>query len=420
MKPRIGIILFSAIFLTQPDLHASAAEVDLEAAYRSAIQKNETAALRVEDVVQAEEQLSQAKGSLLPTISAVGTHQVQETPSSGAAASSPSEQQTAKITATQPLFKGLREYAGLRLTKRSYEASRETLLAAKNQLYADVADSYYTVLFLEQEVKNLTGQQDLLTKRLKEIQGRIKIGRSRQSEGYSLDTTLKTTEAQLLERSAQLRSARQAFSFVTGLPPSSALSDQSGPDVKFSGDLNIAEFLKNRPDLRAARAQVEAARESVTIAKGGHLPSLDLNGNYYLKRPGLLQDVHWDVQLVLTIPLFSGGVTQSLVREASSKLLQAEITETRLKRDAERQIRTLADEAFAYLQQVDVLKKGTASAEKDYQEQLREYRLGLVNNLQVLQTLMNFKASQLALEKARYNARVLWARFRAATGGITQ
>jgi outer membrane protein len=362
--------------------------------------------------------LSQAKGSLFPTIAAVGTHQVQETPQTGSVTSSPSEQQTAKITATQPLFRGLREFAGLRYSKKTFEGSREALEAAKNQLYVDVADAFYTVILLEKETKNLMNQKDLLEKRSRELRQRIKIGRSRLSEGFSLDSTLGSNEAQILEINSQLKSARESLSLVTGLATGTQLSDENPPDSKLAPLQTYIERIQTRPDLRAARAQVEAAEELVSIAKGGHLPTLDLNGNYYLKRPGLLQDVHWDVQLVLTVPIFSGGITQSQVSEASSKLRQAELTEILNKRAAESQIRSLYDDVTSYMKQIDVLTKATASSEKDYQEQLREYRLGLVNNLQVLQVQANFRASQLALERARYSARVQQAKLSASTGGV--
>lgn len=412
MKPWIGVILLTAFLPTQNAFSATLIE-----AYKSALSKSESLAIRLEEVVQAEEKLSQAKGSLFPTIAAVGTLQQQETPSSGAISSSPTEQQTAKITATQPLFRGLREFAGLRYSKKTLESTREAIEAAKNQLYIDVADAFFTVVLLEKEIKNLANQKQLLEKRSKELKQRIKIGRSRLSEGLSLDTTLNTNEAVILATNVQLKSAREALSIVTGLPNDVVVSENGGYAKLASLEAYLSR-IESRPDIKSTRAQVEAAEELVSVAKGAHLPTLDLNGNYYLKRPGLLQDVHWDVQLVLTIPIFTGGTTQSQVREASSKLRQAEFSESLGKRTAESQIRSLYDEVKSYVGQIEVLSKATESAEKDYQEQLREYRLGLVNNLQVLQVQAGFRASQIALERARYNAQVQHAKLIAATGGV--
>ena len=61
-----------------------------------------------------------------------------------------------------------------------------------------------------------------------------------------------------------------------------------------------------RPDVKAAQRRQTAAQENISVARGEHLPSLDLNANRYLERTGSLENVEWDVQLALTVPLYAG------------------------------------------------------------------------------------------------------------------
>jgi outer membrane protein TolC len=126
--------------------------------------------------------------------------------------------------------------------------------------------------------------------------------------------------------------------------------------------------------------------------------------------------VDWDFGLTLTLPIFEGGVTQSHVREASSQLRQADLQLSLLRQQVADQVRQLFEDLNSSVKQVTVLDKGNQSAERNYREELREYRLGLTNNLDVNTAQANYIVTSSSLEQARYNTRVIWAKLQSATG----
>jgi len=150
------------------------------------------------------------------------------------------------------------------------------------------------------------------------------------------------------------------------------------------------------------------------VARGAHLPSLDLNANRYLERAGSLENVDWDVQLALTVPLYAGGSVQSRVREAQSQSTQAELSVSQVQRQAEQEIRSLHQSVVLDRSQLAALEMATDAARKNYQAQQRDYRLGLVTNLDVLQALTVFQENQRALDRARYTAKLNYLRLQAA------
>ena len=172
-----------------------------------------------------------------------------------------------------------------------------------------------------------------------------------------------------------------------------------------------------RPDLKAAQRRVAAAQENVAVARGAHLPSLDLNANRYLERTGNLKDVTWDVQIALTVPIYSGNLLQSKVNEAVSQRTQAELSLSQIKRQAEQEIRSLYQSLVFDQTQLEALEKATEAAKKNYAAQQREYRLGLVTNLDVLQALTAFQENLRALDRARYTAKFDYIKLQAATLG---
>ena len=152
-----------------------------------------------------------------------------------------------------------------------------------------------------------------------------------------MQATVGTLRAQVESRRAELAAAREAFAFLSGLPVATPLHDtETVPENPAALDEHLAR-LELRPDVKAARQRLTAAQENVAVARGAHLPSLDLVANRYLERTGSLRDVEWDVQLALTLPpLYAGGGTQSRVREAASQGTQAELNASQVRRQANR------------------------------------------------------------------------------------
>ena len=61
------------------------------------------------------------------------------------------------------------------------------------------------------------------------------------------------------------------------------------------------------------------------------------------------------------------------------------------------------------------MEKATDATQKNYEAQRRDYRLGLVTNLDALQALTAFQENQRALDRARYAAKLNHLRLQAAS-----
>lgn len=393
---------------------AQTAEVlTIDSYFDAALQRSEVVATQTELIHQAEERYRQAGAALYPTLNGVASYTRQDSGARDPTAN-PTRQTLSRFTATQPLFRGFREFAAVRQNQALLGAQGDDYRHARAQLFKDVAQNFYDVLALEQDLTNLGEQIDQYQLREKELQDRVRIGRSRPGEVLTVQSAISTLRAQVEGRKAELSAAREAFAFLSGLPAATALRDTE----VLPADLGtLDEYLARlalRPDVKAAQQRQAAAQENVTVARGAHLPSLDLNANRYLERSGSLENVDWDVQLALTIPLYAGGGVQSRVREALSQSTQAELGVSQVRRQAEQEIRSVYQSMVLDRSQLDALEKATDTAQKNYETQRHDYRLGLVTNLDVLQAQTAFQENQRALDRARYNAKLNWLRLQAA------
>jgi len=410
-------MVLGALLATAIPAWAADAPLSLDDYFAAALRRSEVVATQTELIHQAEERNRQARAAIGPTVSGVGTYTWQDDPPASASTTTPSNltrQPMAKLTATQPLFRGFREFAALRQTRAQLDAQTEDYYQARLLLFRDVAQNYFNVLSLEQELNNLEVEIKQNLEREREIQSRVRIGRSRVSEVLNVQATVSTLRAQVEQQKGQLQVARETFAFLSGLDAATLLQDSEPLPRELEPLAHYLSGVPARPDVKAGRQRLVAARESVKVAEGAHLPSLDLNGNYYLERPGYLNDIQWDVQLALTVPIYAGGSLQSKVREAASQQTQAELAFSQVQRQAEQEIQSLYQSVTFNSAQLTALERATEAARKSYEAQASEYRLGLVTNLEVLQALTVFQQNQRALDRARFAAKHDFQRLLAA------
>ena len=384
MKSRMSLLVLSWFALSD-----SYAALSLKESFEAA-KKNMESIKRAQAVVtQSEELKNQARAALLPNLSAVGTHTNIDAPdTTGNAAFTLTRQYSAALRLNQPLLRGG--------TLSAYDYAKENILLAKFRedstelgLYQLVINSYYNLSIAQRDKKNVEELLKFSRERVKEIRGRTDIGRSRKGELVEAEAQLLTAESQYQQALVRLTQAEEIYSFYTRLTPEEI--GTLGELPKIPGTLSeLKQKLRARPDIQAAVQETKLAEKQVSIAKGGHYPSLDLTANYYFDRTGVLASSDWDLGFALVIPLYQGGDVQASVRQAVAGKRIAELTSAEALRTAERDLSISYQNILQLQEQLKVLKKALAKAEEAYQLSKKDYKFGQVTNLDVLQSLNLF------------------------------
>lgn len=399
-------------------LSHSHASVNLEDSWKASFKQSELIADQIEQVNQAEEKHKQAVAAVLPAITAVSSYQIQDT--SNVTTTSgffQGAQPLIKLNLAQPLFRGFREFAGLRQTNKTVSAIEQAKAQAGLQLMLDVSTNYFQVLSYEKDLKNYQNELALYEARAKEIEKRIEIGRSKEAELLLLQSQEATTRASVQQTDGLRQSSRQVYAFLTGLAPDTEIADWK-TSLKAASLADYLKKVETRPDLQSNKLKFDAADEGVSIAKGSHLPNLDLNFNYYFLRSGLLSSVAWDSTLSFSWPLFAGGAISSGVRVAVSQRQQAELAYERSLRQAKQDIGALYATYQADLKQFEELKSAADFAKQYYQAQAKDYKLGLVTNIDLQLALSSYQQSVRARDRAEYNVALDLLKLKIQSGEI--
>ncbi len=390
---------------------------NLKEAFLSAVQQSEVIGIQKELQNQSEELEAQARGALLPNVGGAATFLQQATPNNVTGNTIyPSSQSTVKVTATQPLFRGFRDFAALRQKKDLSSAQTLALMNSARVLFNDVSNAYFNFLILEQEERNYQIELEVHRKRLKELEGFFKIGRSQLTDLLTVKASIASLEAQLENTRGQVENSKDILAYFTGWNRNFILVDDETPLVSPSDIRFYLSKIEGRPDVQTALANVKAYEEGIPIARGAHLPSLDLNGNYYLTRPGVLSGANWDIQLALTVPLFQGGIIQSQIRQANSIARQYSLILSQTRRQAEQEIRTIYNSLRADTLQLGKLTELLKISKNNFETQSKYYRNGLVTNLDVLQSLNTYQEAKRQRDHQSFVVKLDTVKLEAATG----
>lgn len=409
MKRKLSLSLFLISFM------AGANAMTLKESFDAARKNMETLKRADANISRSEELQNRARSTILPTISGVGSYTKIDPPN--ATGNSPfllTRQYSAALRLTQPLIRG-GSVSAYQLAKENVLLSRFQKDANELNLYQLVINAYYNLQIAQVDVQNLKEFVKFTKDRVKELNERTAIGRSRKGELVEAQAQALSAESQLQQGLITLQQAETTYEFYTKLQPSNVPDSGDVPKLHMTAQEYLNK-VKTRPDIMAVQQQTRVAERQIEVSKGGHYPSLDLTSNYYFDRTGILASSEWDVGLAVVIPLYQGGGVQAQVREAVESKRIAELTSSETVRAAERDMLISYQNLSQLLVQLESVKGAYNKAEEAYRLNKRDYQYGLVTNLDVLQSLNYFIDSKRTYNTLSIMAHMNYKNLEALTG----
>jgi outer membrane protein len=415
MKRLLALSLLAALPAAAQE--SATRTITLPEAYALTLARSEALAQSDEAVKEALARVDEIRGAILPRLTFNASENFQQNPRSGVASIDQTHFRLATLTLTQPIFSGFREFLAFKRGRRQAESLALTRRRAEALLYQDTAQAFYALHQVQNEISIRRSIIHATADRVEQLQDWARIGRSRDSEVLAVRSQLAQSLAQVALATAQENSAQELLRFLTGL------------DVRFAplpADLPPAAPLEPflvkagaRDDVEARRKDAEAARLFVGVESRQRWPVIGVTGNYYvLKRNGFSSNTRYDGAIGLSLPIFAGGQITAQVKEAEAAARSAGQALSAAERAARREVRTAHGQWLGSLAAVEALEKAAELAEANLKAQEKDYKLSLVNNLQVLDSINALQSTRLQLNAARQQAVVARAQLAAASGDV--
>jgi NodT family efflux transporter outer membrane factor (OMF) lipoprotein len=201
-------------------------------------------------------------------------------------------------------------------------SSREELEAAALLLTSEIASTYFSLIERNAQYHLLTQQIETNNKTLKILRMRFSYGGSSLVDVYQQQEQLVATEAGIPQVLAEITVLRYRLSVLLGQPPDKDFisGSDSLPQLPAAPSLGVpADLLLNRPDLRAAANQLQAAGYRIDVARADRLPRIGVGARAGFDGSGLRGDELFTTFLAeLVAPILDGGRRQAEVRRTEA------------------------------------------------------------------------------------------------------
>jgi outer membrane protein len=295
----------------------------------------------------------------------------------------------------------------------NYAAAEQQLILRVSQAYFNVLTAYDTLQADQTALEAISRQLDQANKRFEvgliaitDVEDAKAARDSAASTVIADKRTLATSEDQLQEITGQ------KYDALAKPGPDMPLNNPEPADQDRWVNISLEQNLT----LISSRLQADIARENVRVAQGGHLPTLDLvagrswdytssdqifNGTPFSNVDSKVNDRQ--IGLQFTLPIYSGGFTQSKVRQAQYQWIAAKEGVVQSSRATERQARDAYLGVISGIARVQALRQAVESNQTSLKATEAGYEVGTRTSVDVLNARRLLVQAQTNYATARYD-----------------
>ncbi len=346
----------------------------------------------------------------------------------GASAQGPNRLFGAGLDLGVPLYSGGAVRNSIRAAETRVEAGRADLRATESAIFTQVVAAYMDVLRGQALVALSANQVDVLSVNVQATSDRFEIGDLTRTDVAQSQSRLALAQGDYRSAQANLIASREDYIALVGEAPDDLRPPPPLPGLPADPDTAVEIALENNPDLIAARERAEASGYDIDVAGAGRSPTVSVFAGYdysnTLNSLRLQNGATAPIQTArdasagvsLRFPLFQGGRTAALQRQAQARSAAALENVVAAERDVIAQVRAAWSSWQASLAIIESSQTAVSAAELSLEGVRAENSIGNRTILDVLNAEQELLNSRVQLVTARRNAYVAGFSLLAAMG----
>ena len=381
--------------------HAELPRVALSEAVRRAVSQNPTARVADGEVRRADALIEESRAAWLPTVSANATYlRLDHDRVLNGNVISAADQLAMNLTVSVPIAAPQR-WAQWSHTRDNAATARAGAVEARWQVASATARAWLTVLAQHRGLEVLQRSRDTARAHQDFAHARFAGGLGGRVDEVRAAQVVAQTEAQLSASRSALTRSREALGVLVAADGPADVDEASVVTPPPAEDDALGSVLAQRPDLRTARARVVLKWTTYCLWSlfGVFQP-------FYQNPPTLTQPLTgWQAQLVLSVPLYDGGLRYGAARERRALADEARATFEGAARPARADVRAAfeairrADEALTSARSSSALATETLTLTQT------AYRAGAGTHIEVIDAERSARDAESAVVVAEDAAR---------------
>ena len=316
--------------------------------------------------------------------------------------------------------------------------------AAEQQLVLRVGTAYFNVLTAADTLEADQAALEAIARQQDQAEKRFDVGLIAITDVEDARAARDTAAATVIADKRALATAEDQLQEITGQKydrlskPSDDMALLNPEPADESSWVNIS--LQQNPTLISSRLAADIARDNVHVAFGAHLPTLDIVAGRSYQSQSLGENLpavpadsfpgesfaygtyfnDRQIGLQLTVPLFSGGLDQSKVRQAQYLWIAAKEGVVQSSRATERQARDAYLGVISGIAHVQALRQALQSNRTALKATEAGYEVGTRTSVDLVTARKNLVQAQTNYAVARYDYIVSVLTLRVAAGTLAR
>lgn len=290
------------------------------------------------------------------------------------------------------------------------ESSKAYKQAVQTQLIATIANYYYTLAMLDEQVNVSKATADIWQENIKTYKALMNVGQTTSAAVAQAEGNYYNVCAQIVDLEQQITEVENSFSTLLGETVSSiqrqSINDWKAPQTITAGIPSYA--LANRPDVKNAELALASAFYNTNAARSAFYPALNLTGTLgwtndlgTIVNPGKWI---WQTVASLTQPIFQNGKLRANLKISKAQQEEAKLAFQQTLLNAGAEVNT----AIAKIQNNDEKEKLNDKQIESMEQAVKSTQLLMQNSstnyLEVLtaqQSLLSAQLSKISTQFAK-------------------
>jgi len=335
------------------------------------------------------------------------------------------------VTLSQPIFR-LQNWIAIDQAKQQVLQAEAVLGSAGQDLALGLAQAYFDVLLAQDNVALSGAQKTAIDQQLAQAKRNFEVGTATIVDTLEAQARFDQSNAKEIADRNDLEVKRRALQLLLGTVPPSLAPLRDPLVLNEPKPADIEQWVKTASEssfaIAIAKYNYEIAQEEVSRQRAGHLPTLDLTGSYArAENPasssaGIVGPItnNGTLGLTLSIPIFSGGLIQSRVREALANRDRADQDLENTRRAVAQSVRQNFLNVTSGIAQVQALEQALTSTQSQLDSTILGRDVGVRTSVDVLNAQQQVYQTRRDLQQARYNYVLNTLRLKAAAGQLAE
>ncbi|MCF7488476.1 MULTISPECIES: outer membrane channel protein TolC [Vibrio] len=312
--------------------------------------------------------------------------------------------------------------------EKTARQSDSAYAAEQQALILRVATAYFEVLRAQDNLEFVRAEKAAVARQLEQTKQRFEVGLSAITDVHDAQAQYDGVLADEVLAENTLINNYEGLREITGQEHSNlSILDTdrfSASKSSESAAALVEQAEQKNLSLLASRISQDVAKDNITLASSGHLPSLTLDGSYSLadqsNSSNNYDQDNLNLGLNLVVPLYTGGNTTSLTKQAEYNYVAASEDLEATYRSVVKDVRAFNNNITASIGALRAYEQSVVSAQSALEATEAGFDVGTRTIVDVLDSTRRLYDANKNLSDARYNYILSVLQLRQAVGTLSE